>query len=151
MAVQWLDEEESQAWRSVLAMCLVLPGTLDAQLQRDNGITLFEYLVMSYLSMAPQRQLRMSELAMVTNGSLSRLSNVVKRLEQQGWVSRQVDAQDRRATVAHLTEPGWQVVVAAAPGHVEAVRHYVIDPLTRRQLRTMADIGARSDRDATNY
>ncbi len=124
-------------------MFLQLPGPLDAQLQRDSGITLFEYLVLSYLSMAPHRTLRMSELAEVANGSLSRLSNVAKRLEQRGWLRREPDPCDGRYTVAHLTDSGWQLVRDAAPGHVDTVRQLVIDPLTDAQLRTLSAVGRR--------
>lgn len=140
---RWLTPEELAAWRAIAALMLSLPGPLDAQLQRDSGLGLFEYLVLSHTSMAPGRSLRMSELARLANGSLSRLSNVVKRLEHQGWIRRETDSCDRRYTVATLTDSGWGVVVAAAPGHAEAVRHYVIEPLTAAQLRTVTAVGAR--------
>lgn len=140
---RWLSPDEQEAWRAVAMMFLQLPGPLDAQLQRDSGITLFEYLVLSHLSMAPQHRLRMSELAEVANGSLSRLSNVAKRLEQRGWLRREPDPDDGRYTVANLTESGWRLVRDSAPGHVDAVRRLVIDPLTATQLRTLSAIGRR--------
>jgi DNA-binding MarR family transcriptional regulator len=117
---------------------LQLPGPLDAQLQHDSGITMFEYMVLSSLSMCPDHARRMSELARLSNGSLSRLSNVAKRLERRGWLRREPDPEDGRSIVARLTESGWKVVQAAAPGHVEAVRRLVIDPLTGPQLETLA-------------
>jgi DNA-binding MarR family transcriptional regulator len=139
----WLTAEQQEAWVSATALFLVLPGVLDAQLQRDAGLNLFEYLVLSQLSMAEHRSLRMSELSALTNGSLSRLSNVVKRLEQRGWVVRSADPVNGRYTRAVLTDSGWDEVVRAAPGHVEAVRQFVIEPLTAAQLRTLASIGGR--------
>lgn len=139
----WLTAEEQEAWRAVAIIFMQLPGPLDSQLQRDSGITLFEYMVLSYLSMAPRHTLRMSELADVANGSLSRLSNVAKRLEQRGWLTREPDPTDGRYTVASLTDEGWQLVRDAAPGHVDAVRQLVIEPLTRAQLRTLSAIGRR--------
>lgn len=147
MEARWLDEQESLAWRALMSMMLRVPGPLDAQMQRDSGITLFDYFTLSYLSMAPERTLRMSELAAVTNGSPSRLSNVVKRLEQRGWVVREPDASDGRYTLARLTDAGYAVVVAAAPGHVEAVRAYVIDPLTTAQQRVLVDVADRLQRE----
>jgi DNA-binding MarR family transcriptional regulator len=141
--VQWLTAEQNHAWRSATALFLVLPGVLDAQLQRDAGLNLFEYLVLSQLSMAEHRSLRMSELSALTNGSLSRLSNVVKRLEQRGWVVRSADPTNGRYTRAVLTDSGWDEVVRAAPGHVAAVRQFLIEPLTAAQLRTLASIGER--------
>jgi DNA-binding MarR family transcriptional regulator len=86
--------------------------------------------------------LRMSDLAGFANGSLSRLSHVVKRLEQRGWVQRRPFEEDGRITVAAITEAGFEQVVAAAPGHVMAVREYVIDTLTPAQLRQLREIGA---------
>lgn len=137
----WLSEEEQQAWVAVAQLVLQLPGALDAQLQRDAGVNLFEYLTLSRLSMAPDRLLRMSALAELTGGSLSRLSNVVKRLEQRGFVRREPDPADGRSTNAILTAEGWDKVVAAAPGHVAAVRHLVIDPLGPAQIAALGEIG----------
>ena len=126
---------------AVAHLIVQLPGVLDAQLQRESGINLFEYMVLSRLSMAPGRTSRMSELAEPTGGSLSRLSNVIKRLEQRGFVRREPDPGDGRYTNAILTEPGWEKVVAAAPGHVAAVRHLVLDPLGPAQIAALAEIG----------
>jgi DNA-binding MarR family transcriptional regulator len=139
----WLDEEEQEAWLAVATLVFLLPGVLDRQLLRDANLSLFDYMVLSGLSMAPHRRQRMSELAEFANGSLSRLSNVVKRFEQRGWVVREPDPADGRYTVARLTDAGWDVVVAAAPGHVDAVRRHVIAPLTSAQLRSIAAAGRR--------
>jgi DNA-binding MarR family transcriptional regulator len=84
---------------------------------------------------------RMSDLAGFANGSLSRLSHVVKRLEQRGWVQRRPSEEDGRITVAAITEAGFEQVVAAAPNHVTTVREYVIDTLTPAQLRQLHEIG----------
>lgn len=139
----WLTAEEQAAWVAAAAMIIQLPAVLDAQLQRDAGITMFDYFVLSALSMAEGGKLRMSDLAVMTNGSLSRLSNVVKRLEQRGWVTRSQDSDDRRSTNAQLTPAGRDLVMRAAPGHVNAVRHFVIDPLTRSQIHSLTHIGQR--------
>jgi DNA-binding MarR family transcriptional regulator len=139
----WLSEEEQRAWVAVAHLMVQLPGALDAQLQRDSGVNLFEYFVLSRLSMAPDRTLRMSELSELTGGSLSRLSNVVKRLEQRGYVRRRSDPLDRRFTNAILTESGWDTVVASAPGHVDTVRQLVLDPLNETQVAALAEIGER--------
>ncbi len=140
---QWLSAEEKDAWKALLMLVLQLPGTLDGQLQRDSNLTLFEYVTLSALSMAPEFTLRMSELARLSNGSPSRLSNVVKRFEHRGWVHREPDPCNGRCTVATLTPAGYDVVLAAAPGHVEAVRRYVIEPLTANQIRTVTAVGRR--------
>jgi DNA-binding MarR family transcriptional regulator len=140
---RWLTPEEMEAWLALAALVIKLPGALDAQLQRDAGITHFQYLVMANLSEAPGRTRRMSELAELTNGSLSRLSHVVSRLEDRGWVRREPCPENGRYTNAVLTCAGWDKVVATAPGHVDTVRHLVIDALTATQRRQLRDIGRR--------
>jgi DNA-binding MarR family transcriptional regulator len=140
---RWLSDDEQQAWVAIAQLVLQLPGVLDAQLQHDAAINLFEYLVLSRLSMSPERTLRMSELAELTGGSLSRLSNVIKRLEQRDFVRREPDPGNGRYTNAVLTAPGWDKVVAAAPGHVAAVRHLVFDPLDPTQIEALGTIGER--------
>ncbi|MBD0862539.1 MarR family transcriptional regulator [Gordonia sp. zg691] len=112
-------------------------------LLRDAQLTHFEYEVMSALSEAPERTLRMSELAELSYGSLSRLSHVVGRLEKRGWVERHACPDDGRFTNAVLTESGWAKVVETAPGYLANVRELVVDRLTRTQIRQLAAIGKR--------
>jgi DNA-binding MarR family transcriptional regulator len=140
--MNWLTAEEQAAWRSVVALLIRLPAAIEAELQRDAGISQFEYLVLSGLSEAPDRTLRMSDLAAMASGSLSRLSHVVSRLEARGWVRREACPGDGRFINAVLTDDGWAKVVATAPGHVAAVRRLLIDVLTPGQLR---ELGAISD------
>jgi len=120
-----------------------LPAALDTQLRRDAGISHFEYEVLALLSEAPDRTLRMSELAMWAGGSLPRLSQVVTRLEQRGWARRTPDPADGRYTLATLTSQGQAKVTQAAPGHVQEVRRLVFDPLTKAQSRQLAEISRR--------
>src|SRR3954454_23244578 len=95
---RWLDDEEMGAWLALNGVILLLPAALDSQMQRDNGITMFEYLVLAMLSEAPGRTLQLKRLARVTNGSLSRLSHVVTRLEARDWVRREPMADNGRVT-----------------------------------------------------
>lgn len=125
----WLNESEQHAWRQLATVIVKLPAMLEAQLQRDEGISHFEYWVMALLSEAPDRSLRLSSLAAQANASLSRLSHVITRLEGRGWVTRRRSTEDARAMLAVLTEDGLATVVAAAPGHVAAVRALVFDGL----------------------
>jgi DNA-binding MarR family transcriptional regulator len=140
---RWLDAEERQAWLALAGVLVRLPAALDVQLRRDAGISHFEYQVLALLSEAPDRTLRMSELAMRAEGSLPRLSQVVTRLEQRGWVRRTLDPADGRYTLATLTDQGRAKVTEAAPGHVEEVRRLVFGPLTRAQCRQLREIGRR--------
>src|SRR5271166_3770535 len=138
--MNWLTAEEQAAWRSVVALLIRLPAAIEAELQRDAGISQFEYLVLSGLSEAPDRTLRMSDLAAMASGSLSRLSHVVSRLESRGWVRREGCPGDGRFINAVLTDEGWAKVAATAPGHVAAVRKLLIDVLSPEDLRTLGSI-----------
>lgn len=140
---RWLTRDERAAWLALSGVMVKLPAALDAQLQRDAGLSFFEYMVLAMLSEQPTRTMRMSELAGMTNASLSRLSHVVKRLEQQGFLRREPDVIDGRYTNAILADTGLAKVVASAPGHVEAVRDLVIDALTPAQLRQLRLAGLR--------
>ena len=142
-APRWLDQEEQDAWRTVAMLMLALPARLDSQLQCDSQLTFYEYAVLSFLSMSPDDTARMSDLARVSTSSLSRLSNVAKKMEARGWLTRFPDPDDGRFTLARLNPEGRRIVEAAAPGHVEIVRQLVIDPLTRNQVRALVDIGRR--------
>src|ERR1700691_1181745 len=143
---RWLDAEERQAWLALASALNRLPVALDAQRRRDAGISHFEYQVLALLSEAPGRTLRMSELATQAEGSLPRLSQVVARLEQRGWVRRTPDPADGRYTLATLTDQGQAKVTQAAPGHVQEVRRLVFDPLTKTQSRQLREIGQRITR-----
>ena len=140
---RWLNDEERQAWLTLGSLVVQLGPALDAQLRRDAGISHFEYNVLAVLSEAADRTRRMSELAALTDGSLSRLSQVVARLEKKGWVRRSPDPTDGRYTLATLTDTGWQKVVDTAPGHVGEVRRVVFDPLTKAQVQQLTTIGQR--------
>jgi DNA-binding MarR family transcriptional regulator len=121
-------------------MILRLQPVLSAQLQREFGISQFEYLILARLSEAPGSKLRMSVLATLTGSSLPRLSQAVGRLEKRGWMSRQPDAEDSRYTLAVLNRAGLRQLKEAAPSHVEAVREFVFDRLTRVQARQLGTI-----------
>jgi DNA-binding MarR family transcriptional regulator len=139
---RWLTPEQQRAWRRFAAVVMQLPGTLDTQLQQDGHITHFGYWVMAMLSEAPNRSLRMSELAALANGSQSRLSHLVGRLEERGWVRRERTPEDGRGYLAVLTEEGYQKVVETAPGHVEKVRSVIFDGLTPEQVAQLDEISA---------
>ena len=138
---RWLKGVERDAWLSLIGVIIRLPAAMDAQLQRDAGLSHFEYIVMVNLSNADGHVLRMSQLAALCHSSLSRLSHVVARLERRDWLRRDPCPDDGRATLATLTDEGFAKLASAAPGHVEAVREYVIDALDPQQLRQLTAIG----------
>ena len=140
MEPKWLDKDERAAWLRLMAVVELLPAALDSQLRREAGLTHFEYFVLAMLSEANDRTLRMTALAQRTNATLPRLSHVVRRLQERGLVERFPCPQDKRATNARLTPLGVKAVVAAAPGHVDAVRRLVFDALDTDQVAMLRKI-----------
>jgi DNA-binding MarR family transcriptional regulator len=120
---------------------MLLFDALDRQLQVDADMPHGYYEILVRLSEADGRAMRMSDLAASTRSSRSRLSHAVARLEDRGWVRRCVAEGDRRGQVAALTDLGFQVLAAAAPGHVATVRAHVIDRLTPEQVSQLEAIG----------
>ena len=139
MTQRWLDDEQQRTWRTWLAVAELLPRALDAQLQRDAGISHAAYIVLAMLSESPHRSRRMSDLARRANQSQSRLSHTVARLEERGWVRRERSTEDGRGNLAVLTDAGWDVVRQLAPGHVDAVRESVFEPLDPELTKAFGD------------
>lgn len=140
---RWLTDDEREAWLRLMAVTMMLPSRLESQLKRDAGLSHFEYYVLAMISERASRSLPLTELASRTNSSLSRLSHVIARLEQQGFLTRSSSPTDGRTSIATLTDAGWQKVVASAPGHVEEVRTVVFDSLTADQVAQLSDICGR--------
>jgi DNA-binding MarR family transcriptional regulator len=138
--VRWLNADEQQAWRSLLTATNVLFDVVERQLQHEARMPHTYYEILVRLSEAPDRTLRMSELANRSGSSRSRLSHAVARLEAQGWVERRECATDRRGFLAVLTDTGFDALAAAAPGHVEAVRSVLFDALTPEQVTQLREI-----------
>jgi DNA-binding MarR family transcriptional regulator len=140
-APRWLDDEEQKAWRAWLFSTMLLQDRLDRELTHETGISHAYYEILVALSEAPDRQMRMSELAARCLSSRSRLSHAVSRLEERGWVRRQVCADDGRGLLAVLTDEGFAALEGAAPVHVESVRRHLFDQLSPAQIAAMRDIG----------
>lgn len=137
---RWLNDDEQRTWRAFLAANRLLMDTLDRQLQHEAGIPHTYYEILVRLSEVPDRALRMSQLAVSSMSSRSRLSHAVARLEETGWVRRRECPTDRRGAVCELTDAGFAALQAAAPGHVEAVRANLFDQLTPEQVIALRDI-----------
>ncbi|MEU8320986.1 MarR family transcriptional regulator [Nonomuraea sp. NPDC048881] len=137
---RWLDPDEQQTWRDFLAAGQLINEALDRQLQREAGMPHTYYMILVALSEAPDRSMRMSELAARAQSSQSRLSHAVARLEERGWVRRERCPADGRGNVAVLTDEGFATLAATAPGHVEEVRRSLFDVLTREQVRELGAI-----------
>ena len=138
---RWLDVDEQKAWRAWLYSSQLLAERLDRELQHRTGIPHTYYEILVQLSETPGRMLRMSQLADRCLSSRSRLSHAVSRLEERGWIRRQVCEEDARGQLAVLTDEGFAALEAAAPVHVESVREHLFDQLSTEQVAAMRDIG----------
>src|SRR3954467_2352315 len=136
---RWLTADQEAAWRAFASVLVHLPWALECQLQQDAGLSFIEYHALAMLSEVPDHTRRMSDLAEVTNASLSRLSHLIKRLESRGFVRREADPTDGRYTNAVLTKAGHEHLLASAPDHVATVRQLVIDGFTTTELRQLRD------------
>lgn len=139
-APRWLSEQEQRTWRAYLQATTLLEDHLDRQLQRDAGMPHVYYGLLVQLSQAPERRLRMTELARTAKITRSRLSHAVARLERNGWVRREDCPSDRRGQNAVLTDEGYAVLKRTAPGHVATVRQAMFDRLTPEQVRQLGEI-----------
>lgn len=137
---RWLTDEEQRTWRSFLVVSRMLWDRVERQLQHGAGLPHAYYEIMVRLSEAPDRTLRMSQLASTSLSSRSRLSHAVARMEESGWVLRRPCASDRRGSLAELTAAGMERLDSAARGHVEEVRTVLFDPLSAEQQAALLDI-----------
>lgn len=142
MTTRWLTPAEQRAWRAYIAATSLLEDAIDRQLQAETGMPHLYYSILAMLSEAPERRLRMTELAEVLKITRSRLTYGVTRLAGDGLVRREGCPTDRRGQVAVLTDEGMTVLERAAPGHVEQVRTALFDRLTPEQVGQLEEICA---------
>ncbi|WP_372594411.1 MarR family winged helix-turn-helix transcriptional regulator [Actinotalea sp.] len=147
--VRWLTAEQQASWRAYLLGVARLTEALSRELDDDAGLSLSEYEILVRLSEAPERTARMSELAHSLVHSRSRLTHTVSRLEKRGLVERRSCAADGRGVNAAMTDEGYALLVAAAPGHVRAVREHLVDVLTPEQLAALGEAMALVAPDVT--
>jgi DNA-binding MarR family transcriptional regulator len=136
----WLDEAEDRAWRGYLRMRTLLHARILRDLAREAGLSGPDYDVLSHVSEAPGRRARLGELAERMAWSRSRLSHHLTRMERRGLVTRQDCPSDGRGAFVVLTEAGFRVIQAAAPGHVASVRRNFVDLLSTEQLDALTGI-----------
>jgi DNA-binding MarR family transcriptional regulator len=137
--VPWLNAREMKAWRSYIIASRRMLDALDNDLAGWD-LTMADYEVLAQLSDAPDRKLRMSELAEIAMISKSRLSHRMKVMEQAGWVRREECPSDRRGFFAVMTEKGFKAIQKAAPAHVDSVRNRFIDHLTAKDQEDLSKI-----------
>jgi DNA-binding MarR family transcriptional regulator len=138
-----LDEGEDLFWRSLMKLVITLPRSLGQELERTAGITETEFSVLTELSEAPGRQLKMSELAVRTALSASRISRVVDVMGRRGLVTREPSTRDRRMLFATLPAAGVRARQRAVPEHLRCVRRTLFDTMVDREVES---VGAVLDR-----
>ncbi|MFI7700928.1 MarR family winged helix-turn-helix transcriptional regulator [Nonomuraea sp. NPDC049480] len=134
---RWLDATEMAAWRAFLSASHLLERRIEEQLKSAAGLTHPQYEILVRLADAPGNQMRMTELARVVVVSKSALTYQITQLEKAGLVERATCPSDDRGVLAVITQAGIRCLQRVAPGHVEVVRAYLIDQLSREELRTM--------------
>lgn len=134
-----MSDDESRAWLSLIAVAELLPVALDAQLREDSDLTNVEFRVLSALKQSPHTTMRAGELARILSSNMPRVSKVITRMEERGFVTRKTVAGDRRAVDVVLTQAGRKALIHALPGHLDYVRATVFDHLSERELRTLGD------------
>ncbi|MEO3891497.1 MarR family transcriptional regulator [Nonomuraea sp. B5E05] len=137
---RWLTDDEQRTWRAFGRASRLLADRLERDLQAGAGMPPTYYELLVLLSEAPDRTMRMSELAHWTHSKPSRISHAINKLEQAGWVRREHCAGDRRGWLAILTDEGKAALETAAPLHVESVRTHLVDLLSPEQIRQLGDI-----------
>jgi DNA-binding MarR family transcriptional regulator len=128
-----------KAWRRYILASRRLLDVLDSDLD-GHDLSMPDYEILVQLSDAPDRRMRMSELAANALLSRSRLSHRMKVMEKAGWVKREACPVDKRGYFAVMTPKGWKAIVAAAPDHVESVRSRFMDHLSKSDQIALADI-----------
>lgn len=125
--------------RALARAIIVIPRVLDADLVREQRIAVNEYAVLMHLSEAPERTLRMSELANAVALSLSGMTRIVSRLEAEGLVERRRCGDDGRGMNAVLTDAGLTRLQQAWPTHLESARRHIMDHLADLDLKALAE------------
>ena len=141
-APRWLNPTEMKAWRRYIIASRRLIEALDSDLD-THDLSMADYEILAQLSDAPDRRMRMSELAEVAMLSRSRLSHRMKVMEKAGWVRREACPIDKRGFFAVMTPKGWKAIVAAAPDHVESVRGRFVDHLSKEDQKVLVEIFSR--------
>lgn len=135
-----VDERGMRAWRAFLRAHSLVLRALEAELDAAHELPLASYDVLVQLAEAPERRLRMSDLADAVLLSRSGLTRLVDRLEREGLVARESCPSDARGTLATLTPAGFARLRRAAGTHLRGVAEHVTDHFTPEELDTLADL-----------
>ncbi|MET0929696.1 MAG: MarR family transcriptional regulator [Aeromicrobium sp.] len=136
----WLSTEQQRVWRAFLGGTTVLTDRLDRDLRTSHGLSMPEYEILVRLSEAPDRSIRMAELADAVSHSRSRVTHTIARLEREGIVQRGQCSADGRGVSAHLTDHGFSILEQAAHTHVRGVNDYLIENASPEDLEALGRV-----------
>jgi DNA-binding MarR family transcriptional regulator len=140
---KWLDAREDRAWRTFVHAHQHLHARLQRHLQQDSGLIDADYEVLAVLSEHPGGVMPAQELCATLLWEKSRLSHQVRRMQQNGLITRDPNPADARSVLVRLLPAGRRAIEDAAPQHVHNVRRYFVDLLTDAELDTLATINER--------
>lgn len=146
-----MPPRQLEAWKTFLEAHARAIDVLTRELKAAEGLPLTWYDVLVQLYEAPERRLRMQELADAVLLSKSGITRLVDRMERDGLVSRRRCADDRRGTFAELTDAGHQRLRATAPAHLEGVQRYFTSLLDDEEARTLTTLLGRVVQAATPH
>lgn len=135
----WLDDDQQRSWRALVIGTTLLFDRLDEDLRRAFDLSLVEYEILVRLS-ERDGQMRMAALADALAHSRSRVTHTVTRMEKVGLVLRSRSDEDGRGIIASLTDKGQDVLVRAAPLHVEGVRRHLVDLADRADFAALGRV-----------
>jgi DNA-binding MarR family transcriptional regulator len=135
-----LNDQEQLFWRALMRIVLVLPRQLDRDMVQAVGVTANEYTTIMNLSEAPNREMRMADLANATGLSASRTTRLVDDLVTRGFVIKRASSVDGRGNIAKLTPKGMAKLKMAWPAHLASVRDRVFDHLDPRAIENAAEV-----------
>lgn len=136
----WLTEPQQRVWRSFLSANTVLMDRLDRDLRTGHDLSMAEYEILVRLSEAPDRSIRMAELAAAVAHSRSRITHTISRMEKDGLVFRGQCSTDGRGVSAVLTDEGFEALARAAHTHVSGVHAYLVENATDDELEVLGRI-----------
>lgn len=140
---RWLGEREAAVWKAFRELLNSFPAAMDRQLSQDSALSGPEYMVLASLSDTPDGVLRARRLAEGLDWEASRLSHLLRRMENRGFIRREACRTDARGSNVVLTDTGRTAITAAAPGHVGFVRRQLFDLLSEEEQEMLRDVAAR--------
>lgn len=142
MEPNWLSPDEHRAWQAFVFAQRRLVAHLNRRLQ-ESGLSGTDYDVLVVLSASDGGRMRARDLCAELDWEKSRLSHQLRRMQQDGLISRELNPDDARSTMVRMLPAGRAAIERAAPRHAEDVRHNFVDLFTPAELDVIATLNER--------